>query len=99
MKTFTIILASLLIFQTSILFAGNESNTPKNGMETTTLNLAALAPVTPAEATFEDAPAVPDLSTIAPVPPAEADFDDTLPNPLADPSGLAPVYPDQADFE
>jgi hypothetical protein len=77
MKTTTLILAAIFALHTSVLFAGNESATPKTTTETSLVDIAALVPVTPAEATFEDTVPEPfiDLSSLAPVTPAEADFE------------------------
>jgi hypothetical protein len=98
MKTTTIILAAIFTLQASFLFAGNESVTSTSTPVEITLDIAALVPVTPAEATFEDVVPVIDLGSLAPVVPVEADFSDTVDQTI-DISSLAPVTPMVADFE
>ena len=101
MKTTTIILAAVLSLQINVLFAGNE-HSPANvnsTREETTLNVSALFPDTPAEATFEDVCMVClDIEALAPEVPAEADFSDVAPATGIDLLFLAPATPDKADF-
>jgi len=98
MKTNTIMLAALFTLQSAILFAGNETaaNTPST--ELSSVEITALAPVTPTVATFEEfAPVAVDV-LLAPVTPAVADFSDTAPDPFTVPSLLIPATPAEADF-
>jgi len=95
MKTTTIILAGLFTLQTSLLFAGNETVTPNTAR--VLLTPAALAPVPPAEATFEDFPEPAEPALLAPITPPEAGFEDTA-EIFPDLSGMAPSTPGVADF-
>jgi hypothetical protein len=95
MKTTTLFIAALFIFQTGLLFAANEGAPLRSDIET-----QVLAPVTPAEATFEEMePTRIMTGTLAPVTPAEADFSDAIESTVVDNSLLAPVTPAEADFE
>ena len=97
MKATTIILAALFTLQVSALFADNESTTPNGSPVEAKLNITALIPVTPAEATFEDVIIeIVDLTALAPVVPLEAEFEDMIP--MADLTRLAPLAPSEADF-
>jgi hypothetical protein len=97
MKTTTIILAALFTLQASFLFAGNESVTSTSTPDKITLEVTALVPVTPAEATFEEVYSeVIDFTALAPVFPAEAEFEDVVP--VIDMGSLTPVVPVEADF-
>jgi hypothetical protein len=96
MKTTMMITAALLL-NVTVLFAGNSSNVATSASEAPAFSITALAPVTPKEATFEEA--VVDFTSLAPVTPKEADFEentDTL-NILI--QTLKPVSPAVADFE
>jgi hypothetical protein len=76
MKATTIILAALFTFQVSVLFAGNESTTVTSATVETTLDMTALIPVTPAEATFEEVNSeVIDFTALVPATPMVADFE------------------------
>ena len=97
MKATTIILAALFTLQVSVLFAGNESTPVTSATVETTLDMTALIPVTPAEATFEEATIeVIDFAALIPVFPMEAEFEDMVP--VVDLGSLAPVTPAEADF-
>ena len=103
MKATTIIIAVVLFLQVSVLFAGNNETSPVVSNEAISFNMNVLAPVTPAEATFEDATESNafafNFSDLAPVTPVEADFNDNTEVPVNDFSALAPVTPVEADFE
>jgi len=96
----TLTIAAVLTLQAGVLFAGVDNDEVNASTPVTIPNIAALAPVTPAEAVFEDIiPAVNDISVLAPVMPAEADFTDTPSVIVVDPSDLAPMTPAEADFD
>ena len=97
MKATTIILASALALSAGILLAGNDRFSTTISTETSTITLAAVAPTTPTEATFEDFAAVNEFAGLVPVTPAEATFEE-----FVEVSGfgcLAPVMPSEASFE
>jgi hypothetical protein len=95
MKATTIILAAVLTLSMNILFASNDGA----AVNTETNSFTALAPITPAEATFEDAnDAIVFAFNLSPVSPIEADFSDAIPETTFDISTLAPVTPSEADF-
>jgi hypothetical protein len=98
MKTTMTLLTALLVLQVNILFAGNESVSPLASNAGTSFSLAALAPVTPATATFEEFTTA-SVNGLAPVMPVEADFSDVVETPAIDLVKLAPVAPAEADFE
>ena len=102
MKAITIILAAVFSLQFSFLFAGNNEARPVLISEAVSLSIATLAPVTPVEATFEEANETNafnfDFLTLAPETPAEADFSDVVPEKNPDLTILAPVTPAEADF-
>jgi hypothetical protein len=91
MKT-TIIIAAILSFQASVIFAGNNTTCPS----------CILAPVTPVVAVFEETNATVtstfNYTSLAPVAPEEADFSDVVPEKNIDLAVLAPVTPSEADF-
>jgi hypothetical protein len=97
LKATTIILAAVLTLSMNVLFASNDGAAVINNMKSSTFT--ALAPATPAEATFED---VNDATAIAfnlsPVSPIEADFSDEFSETTIDIITLAPVTPIEADF-
>jgi hypothetical protein len=100
MKTTITILAAVLTLNAGILFAGNDNISTAINDATATFTLASLAPVAPAEATFEDFDAVDiDFSILAPAVPIEADFSDIVPVASIDILNLAPVAPIEVDFE
>ena len=103
MKATTIIIAAVLSLQVSVLFAENNETRPVVSNEAVSFNINALAPITPNEATFEDATESNafafNFSDLAPVTPVEADFNDNTEVPVNDFSALAPVTPAEADFE
>lgn len=102
MKTTSIIIATVLSLQVSVLFAGNNETRSTVSNEAVSFNNNFLAPVTPTEATFEDAICAIsftfDHMTLAPETPVEADFSDILPEKNIDLTILAPVVPAEADF-
>ena len=102
MKATTIIIAAVLSLQVSVLFADNDKTRSTVNNETLSINISTLAPVTPAEATFEDATETTafsfDLSVLTPVTPKEADFSDVIPESSMTMTNLAPVTPSEADF-
>ena len=97
MKATTTILAVIFTLSLNVLFASNDGaavNTEPN-------SLTALAPITPAEATFEevnDAITAGVAFNLAPVSPIEADFSDEIPETTINMITLAPVTPYEADF-
>ena len=100
MKTICI-LAAFLGLPLSTLFAAGTSSDVPAALNSAASNIksVALAPVTPAEATFEE---ITDTSvlTLAPVTPKEAEFEDAAENSnLIPPTDLAPATPAAADFE
>jgi hypothetical protein len=102
MKATTIIIAAVLSFQVSFLFAGNNEARPTFNSESAPLNMSTLAPVTPGEATFEETTLtnafIFGLTKLAPTTPDEADFDDNVPQENIDLKVLTPVAPTEADF-
>ena len=94
MKTTITILATIFTLQAGILLAGNDDAGTRG--ETTSVSMASLAPVTPVEATFEDAVVMFGFAGLAPVTPAEATFEDVPADIIPD---LAPLTPAAADFE
>ena len=102
MKATTIIIAAVLFLQVSVLFAENNEASPAVFNVPVSFNMNALAPVTPTEATFEDATESNaftfNFSDLAPVTPVEADFSDVVPEKNLDLTMLAPVTPAEADF-
>jgi hypothetical protein len=96
MKATTIILTAIFALSMNVLFASNDGaavNSETNAFQN------ALAPSTPAEATFEDANEATAIAfNLAPVSPIEADFSDAIPEMNIDISTLAPVTPIEADF-
>jgi hypothetical protein len=97
MKATTIIMASALALSAGILFAGNDRFSTTISTETSTITLAAVAPTTPMEATFEDFAAVNEFAGLVPVTPAEATFEEFTE--VSEFAGLAPVMPSEASFE
>jgi hypothetical protein len=103
MKATTIIIAAVLSLQVSLLFAGNNETKSVVNNDIVPLNINTLAPVTPVEATFEEATCPGSVTfnytTLAPVTPEEADFSDVVPEKKIDFTILAPVTPAEADFD
>jgi hypothetical protein len=102
MKATTVIIAAVLFFQINILFAGNDEVRPITANVPASTTITALAPVTPAEANFEETTFMVSDATVAslaPVVPAEADFNDITDAQSSDLSKLAPTTPSEADFE
>jgi hypothetical protein len=96
MKATTILLATVLTLSMNVLFASNDGAAMMN--EPNSFHTS-FAPVTPVEATFEDAnDAVATAFILAPVSPVEADFSDAIAETTIDISTLAPVTPIEADF-
>ncbi|MEI7727741.1 MAG: hypothetical protein WCK09_21725 [Bacteroidota bacterium] len=98
MKTTIAILTAVLTLSVSTLFAGNDSPSIPVSNDNATIAMEFLAPVAPAEATFEDLPMVNEITTLAPVLPSEATFEDVASDMIST-FYLAPVVPTQADFE
>jgi hypothetical protein len=96
MKTAMILLVTVLTLQFNMLFAGTDGTSISTANSEKAVITLALAPVTPAEATFEDVTAPADFSFLAPGTPSVATFDDILQN--KDMPTLAPVTPAEADF-
>ena len=103
MKTTSYIIAAVLSLQVSLLYAGNNETRTSSPKEAVTITITSLAPVTPPEATFEDATETNDFlfdfSDFSPVVPMEADFSDNEPERINDYKLLAPVTPAEADFD
>jgi hypothetical protein len=97
MKTITIIIAAILTLQSAILFAGNDNISTPVTNETAAFTLTALAPSTPAEATFEEMIPVNELTALVPVTPAEATFEE-MPSDMISLVMISPVTPVTADF-
>jgi hypothetical protein len=96
MKATTILLAAVLTLSINVLFAGNDEASVVS--ETNSFH-ASLAPVTPAEAIFEESnEALATAFMLAPVSPVEADFSDAISETTIDMITLAPVTPIEADF-
>jgi hypothetical protein len=97
--TTTIIIAAALALQVNVLFADIEktSSAPVK-TESITINMTLLAPITPKEATFEDAVVMDNFTNLAPSVPAEASFDD-MSFEMVSALSLAPVTPAVADFD
>lgn len=99
MKTKITLLAALLTLQISALFAGSDMATLSVSAIPPSVNLKALAPVTPQEATFEEVTnAVPTIIELSPTAPAEADFEEVA-DEETNIGHLAPATPTEADFE
>ena len=96
MKATITIIAAVLTLNTGILWAGNESSSVSIANESAMISLA---PVTPAEATFEDVNVTTiDVAAIAPTMPLDAEFTDVAPDISIDLTNLAPFAPAVADF-
>ncbi|MEI7526777.1 MAG: hypothetical protein WCJ95_20680 [Mariniphaga sp.] len=98
MKTTITFLAAVLTLSANVLFAGNETSSAPVSNDNATFTMAILAPVVPAEATFEDFTSVNEIATLAPFTPSEATFEE-MPVDATLVFDLAPVAPIQADFE
>jgi hypothetical protein len=103
MKAKSILIAAAIILQGSLLFAGiSETKSTPGAGEYNLVTMNILAPVTPAEATFEDVSftgaGAADISVLAPSVPAEASFEDAEATAPEIPA-LAPSTPAVADFE
>jgi hypothetical protein len=114
MKTIIFSLAMILVFYNNFLFASNPSITKERNFITkndalfylpkeTTLQLA---PVTPTEATFEDADKIGSkenngysLKKIAPITPKEATFEEVLSIPEINIPVFSTIVPVEATFE
>jgi hypothetical protein len=97
MKATTTILAAIFTLSLNVLFASNDGAAVNNMM--TPSIFTALAPATPAEATFEEVnDATATAFILAPVSPIEADFSDAISETTIDITTLAPVTPIEADF-
>ena len=93
------IIAAVLTITSSILFAGNDIVSNPVANESASVALAAIAPVTPTEATFEDvSTSVIDFAALAPLMPSEADSSDFASVANIDMTDLAPAVPGEAEF-
>jgi hypothetical protein len=108
MKTTMIILAALLTMQVNMLFAHNDGAILNSKNAVSTSSVSFLIPVTPKEASFDEAVNTPEKLTseaegseftyMAPTTPSEASFEEDVPQMNDNPS-LAPVTPREAGFE
>jgi hypothetical protein len=98
MKATTILTAALLTLQAGFLFASNNNTVVPGTRESSAVSYSFLAPVTPAEATFEETAMFTELSALAPVAPAEATFEDAGASVIST-RGFAPVVAAEAAFE
>ena len=98
MKTTMITLAAIFTLFANVLFAGNDFLNTTPAPTAPTLTILFLAPVTPAEATFEDATITPDFTGLYPAVPSEASFEEVVTSEISL-SGLAPEIPSEASFE
>jgi hypothetical protein len=98
MKATITILAAVLVLHAGILFAGNDNSSTTVAAAHATITMVPLAPVTPAEATFEEIAVSNAITALVPVTPSEASFED-MPFEMVSISDLTPVVPLQADFE
>ena len=102
MKATTITIEAVLFLQVSVLFAGNNETRSILNNEAVSFNTSILVPVTPSEATFEDATEISAFTfnflILAPFTPVEADFSDVVPEKNIDLTILAPVTPAEAVF-
>ena len=98
MKTILII-ATIFFLQLSILAAGNNKEASMITNRAVLYTASLLAPVAPAEATFEDVVTLTDIATLAPAAPEEADFSEFAPETAIDITNLSPVTPAEADFK
>ena len=96
MKTTKTILAFIFAFQTAFLFAGNDTPSVFS-TESSAAVVLALAPVTPAEATFEDMAPESLFSGLSPVTPGVATFEDCSVE-MVSVKALSPETPSVADF-
>ncbi|MEI6681327.1 MAG: hypothetical protein WCO44_01790 [Bacteroidota bacterium] len=95
MKAKILTAVTVLILQAGLLFAGNETTSAPASSERSSTSLA---PVTPAEATFEEFIPVRELFVSGPVTPVEATFEEiTTETPSV--ADFAPGTPAGADFE
>jgi len=86
----------ILIFSAIVILPFTSISANVNGSPAKGINAIVLAPTTPAEAIFEEIPAI-DFS-LAPVTPEEADFNDGVPSTGEILINPAPVTPKEADF-
>jgi hypothetical protein len=98
MKATTIIIAAVFSLLVSSSFADNNITVAPVAETNATISLVSLAPVTPAEATFEEIATLTDYTVFAPVTPVEADFNDNDRVQPVETSTLAPATPAEADF-
>ncbi len=92
------IIAAVFSLQAGILFANNDNSPLPASNDASASYCIALAPSTPAEATFDETLFVSDFSVLGPVTPAEASFEESA-EVLTSAVILAPVTPSTADFE
>ena len=102
MKATAIIIAAGLYFQVSVYFADNNETRSTVNNEAVFCPSCVLAPVTPADAAFEEVTDLVafslDFLFLAPAIPEEADFSDFVTEQNFDLAILAPVTPAEADF-
>lgn len=102
MKTINTLLITFLVLSANLLFAGNDRDFMSAARESAPVSTILLAPVTPAEASFDDT-AVSDcnltIEELAPLTPVEADFNDSIANIPVTTTVLAPTTPAFADFD
>lgn len=104
MKTIYVLAAFLGLPFSTIYAAGSLTEAPASLNSNTSYTASlTLAPVTPAEATFEELilpnGSMPGLTGLIPGTPSEADFNDEAPAAAVSAAVLAPVTPKEADFE
>jgi hypothetical protein len=97
MKTTMITLAAIFTLLANVLVAGND-NVNTTSAPVTPYTIVPFAPVTPAEATFEDATVNPGIDGLYPAVPSEASFEESATNEDSI-ACLAPVIPTEADFK
>ena len=95
MKSLKFIIAIALTLQIGVLFAGNERLTPVMEVNSTAIMMT-LAPMTPVEATFEEA-VVDAFFGLSPITPEVASFEDFSVE-MVSAMDLSPVVPSEADF-
>jgi len=98
MKAIKITLAIVLLLLVNSLFAENENSAAPSTDAGTAVNVTALAPSVPSEATFEEVTSEVNIMSLAPVTPEYATFGDAAPA-MVNIRELAPVTPVEADFE
>jgi hypothetical protein len=96
MKATSTILAAVLTLSMNVLFASNDGAAVNS--ESNSFHIS-LAPITPAQATFEEVnDATAAAFILTPVTAIEADFSDAISETTIDIITLAPITPSEADF-